>query len=509
MNGYGGTLSRTCILMKYENASAKNKRLICEIFNNQLLSDDDNNSNQNDIKFSKNMILYGPPGTGKTYNSIIYAVAICSNRSVNQVIKDAKNNYDTIKKEYNDFYQKGQIAFTTFHQSYSYEDFIEGIKPIIDEEDKNIIYDVKDGIFKLFCDRASQSIITDEESVETEEINRKNFAEAWNKLVDEIEANENQQYTITIGKKNTSYDLKLNQRKDGLKNEWVKGVNNYITSKSIYNKWKNPDDNYISNNGFVRNVATAVLEDLIHKFKLPKYIESKNKKDNKYVFIIDEINRGNISKIFGELITLIEENKRKGESESLTLMLPSSSENKIREFEVPNNVYIIGTMNTADRSIALMDIALRRRFKFIEMSPNYEHLKEITVNKTKIDLVKMLYAINSRIEALYDREHTIGHSFFIKLSEKKDVPLSELKDIFEKNIIPLLQEYFYDDYGKIKLILNNDFIIEEEINEQLFNQDLLNELDIDIESLTRKKYRLDKDALNDVNNYIKIYSGVN
>ena len=172
-----------------------------------------------------------------------------------------------------------------------------------------------------------------------------------------------------------------------------------------------------------------------------------------FVFIIDEINRGNISKIFGELITLIEPSKRLGAEEELTAILPYSA----KPFSVPNNVYIIGTMNTADRSIATIDTALRRRFYFKEMLPNSSILSGIEVEDIAID--KMLDLINKRIEVLYDREHTIGHAYFMPL--KADPTLETMARIFENNIIPLLQEYFYEDYEKIRLVLGDNHKVEE------------------------------------------------
>lgn len=174
-----------------------------------------------------------------------------------------------------------------------------------------------------------------------------------------------------------------------------------------------------------------------------------------FVFIIDEVNRGNISKIFGELITLIEETKRAGAPEAMEATLPYSGE----PFSVPSNVYILGTMNTADRSIALMDTALRRRFEFTEMMPDSKVLESlgigtIAVGDDELNVAKMLDVINERIEYLFDREHTIGHAFFTKLAD--DPSIETLADIFQKNVIPLLQEYFYEDYEKIQLVLGDN-----------------------------------------------------
>jgi len=331
--------------------------------------------------FDKNMILYGPPGTGKTYNTAIYAVAICNKK----FLKECENSeYSEIMDQYKKLQEQDRIAFTTFHQSYGYEEFIEGIKPVMKgEQTSDIKYEIKAGIFKEFCKKAGED------------------------------------------------------------------------------------------------------------------------KDNNYVFIIDEINRGNISKIFGELITLIEDTKREGRTEEMYAKLPCSQ----TDFSVPNNVYIIGTMNTADRSIALMDTALRRRFQFIEMMPNYDKLlNDVTINNQKLDIKTMLETINKRIECLYDREHTIGHALFMGLTKKSDI--NDLKKIFEKSLIPLLQEYFYEDYQKIRLVLGDNnktneshrFIKAIKIDPKEIFKGVV---DID---LPETRYELNKDAFDKIESYIKIYS---
>jgi 5-methylcytosine-specific restriction endonuclease McrBC GTP-binding regulatory subunit McrB len=170
---------------------------------------------------------------------------------------------------------------------------------------------------------------------------------------------------------------------------------------------------------------------------------------NPYALFIDEINRGNVSAIFGELITLIEEDKRLGAENELRVKLPYSK----KDFGVPLNLYIIGTMNTADRSVEALDTALRRRFCFEELLPNTSLLQNRKFND--FNLQEVLETINDRIEALLDRDHTIGHSYFMKVSSNDT---KALQSVFENNIIPLLQEYFYHDYEKIALVLGEGFV---------------------------------------------------
>lgn len=328
---------------------------------------------------NKNIILYGPPGTGKTYHTAIYAVAICDKLDIKKV-KDM--NYGEVMVRYHKLLSEGRVAFTTFHQSYGYEEFIEGIKPVVDQTTKEIGYTVEAGVFKKFCE---------------------------------------------------------NTKKVG-------------------------------------------------------------RSTKPHVFIIDEINRGNISKIFGELITLIEETKRENMKEAISTTLPYSGE----QFSVPQNVYILGTMNTADRSIALMDTALRRRFQFIEMMPDVEVLREIKVED--LDVAEMLEKINERISLLYDREHTIGHAFFTKLSSNPTV--DTLQSIFEKSVVPLLQEYFYEDYQKIQLVLGDNgktdpstkFILDREISiRNIFKGNAENEVE-----LPEKKYTINKEAFGNLESYKQI-----
>ena len=234
--------------------------------------------------------------------------------------------------------------------------------------------------------------------------------------------------------------------------------------------------------------------------------KAKNNPDYEYALFIDEINRGNISKIFGELITLIEDSKRHGKPEQIQLTLPYSG----KIFGVPSNLYIIGTMNTADRSIALMDTALRRRFEFTEMMPNLDVVKDIIVEK--ISIYKLLETINKRVEYLYDRDHTIGHAYFMDLKEEGKDNLPTLSNIFKNKIIPLLQEYFYDDWEKISLVLGDNQKEEESIQfikikqgynlKSLFGEKGLDSLDMDDESSV---YEINEVAFNNPESYKKVY----
>lgn len=279
----------------------------------------DEKSEKINSDFPLNQILFGPPGTGKTYNTVNMALDIVCPIEGSQWGKKPRDN---ARNEYQKMLKGGRIVFVTFHQSMSYEDFIEGIKPEPTKDGK-ITYEVKNGIFKKLCEKA---------------------------------------------------------KKD----------------------------------------------------------ESQN-----YVMIIDEIKRGNVANIFGELISLIEDDKRCGASEELCAELPYSHD----IFSVPKNVYIIGTMNTADRSVEALDSALRRRFTFKEMMPKSELVPE--ENKVR----SIFKIINQRIEVLKDREHQIGHSYFMGVNSEEG-----LKAVIYDKIIPLLQEYFYGDYEKIQLVLGEGFV---------------------------------------------------
>jgi len=377
---------------------------------------------------SLNTILYGPPGTGKTFNTMAYAVSICEEKDVSEIKKEMQDDYGSVKKRYDALKDAGRIEFVTFHQSYGYEDFIEGIRPDLDNTTGELKYKLEVGSFKSFCDKVFG-----------------NFEEAWENLCDKLDDEEREYLEIPyISDETKTFPIEWNASHNGLK---AKGAHRFFNKKQLENVYKKEPG--VKKRGH-DNYRKAIVKFMQKECGLKEYNgnEKSETVNNARVFIIDEINRGNISKIFGELITLIEPSKRIGAVEEMYAKLPCSGD----EFGVPNNVYILGTMNTADRSIAMMDTALRRRFNFVEMMPDTgdsSPLKGKVIGN--IDICEMLKIINKRIEYLYDREHTIGHAFFIGIDD-----FDGLASVFRNKVIPLLQEYFYDDYEKIRLVLGDD-----------------------------------------------------
>lgn len=533
------------------------------------------------MNMSLNTILYGPPGTGKTYNTINKAVAI-ANPEFDQDNASRKK----LQEEYNRLAKDGQIEFITFHQGMSYEDFIEGIKPMKPQEgDPFLKYEIKDGLFKRLCAKTAKipEVELDRFSISDETFEQAGFyklslgdtsnpdddqiykwcitndyiALGWGDAIDFSGKSENDiqlmvplqiekfaaqavnyfihyvkpgDYVVVtfgnlqfraIGKVIGNYEFK---NVDGLnvhqfrKVEWlVKNVE--LPFEEVYNK-------QFSQQSIYRLNKREIKKDFFVKTSRGK---SEDNKLKNYVLIIDEINRGNVSEIFGELITLIEVNKRDKNKEALSSLLPYSRD----IFSVPSNLYIIGTMNTADRSVEALDTALRRRFVFEEMMPKPELLKpkeiicrfwnlseysemgwdeepflsksrmlynllgieenlldeaemenedsgwkesDLKINDVEfngIKLDRLLETINKRIERLLSRDNCIGHSYFLKVYSLKD-----LMECFKNEIIPLLQEYFYGDYGKMALVLGKGFV-DVDIDKSSENQNFFAKADYD------------------------------
>lgn len=485
----------------------------------------------------KNYILYGPPGTGKTYETVYFAVAIIENKS----LEDIKNeSFDCVMERYQDYKKKGQIVFTIFHQSYGYEEFIEGIRPVVDEEetiDKEFQFRVEKGIFQKFCEQAELSTVisdgeyeirdnptvwkvslykTGENDIRTECMEHNHIRIAWDDYGEDIDKIKEYIYggsnvlNSFINKMQIG-DIVMSCYSDRIVDaigivtgeyEWVDFYNQYKRQRKV--KWLIKgirEDIYELNDKKYMTLSAVYRLNHMNAADVLKLVE-RNKpkqKTKKYVFIIDEINRGNISKIFGELITLLEPSKRLGEKEEIKARLPYSG----RLFGVPENVYIIGTMNTADRSIALLDTALRRRFQFRECMPDSSLLQNVEVEGVEID--KLIEVMNKRIAVLYDREHMIGHSYFIKLKQKESCSFENLKRIFRYTILPLLQEYFYDDYEKIRLVLGDNgkkkeeqMILVEEVEQSIFKGDVELEMDEQI------NYKINEKAFDNIEAYRKI-----
>ncbi|WP_310441621.1 McrB family protein [Sulfurimonas sp.] len=418
--------------------------------NNQEKKQETRNKMPNNTKQSQplNQILYGPPGTGKTYNTIDKALEIIDG-VVPQIREEAKKRFDELQKA-------GQIEFVAFHQSYGYEEFVEGIKAKTSE--KGIEYKIESGIFKKLSKQAKENYENSQKSLE-KLIQEKSLQQKIEQFLnDSLE--DQREFTKTKGGKFKIKDIRdtsmfvftedSNYSENILEldiGELFKILDSDIDFKTSRQLAK---DVFGINNQRQKDTYYFSMYKEFQKQKFDVVEEEKVKEPLKnHILIIDEINRGNISKIFGELITLIEQSKRIGADEEIRVKLPYSG----YEFGVPQNLYIIGTMNTADRSIALMDTALRRRFDFTEMMPKSE-LLDFEIDG--INLKSLLETINKRVEYLYDRDHTIGHAYFMSLNEKSK--LAELDNIFRNKIIPLLQEYFYDDWEKIRLVLNDGFI---------------------------------------------------
>jgi 5-methylcytosine-specific restriction protein B len=495
------------------------------------------------MKHPLNQILYGPPGTGKTYNTVDKSVSIISPRDYQE------GNHTANKFVYDQLYKRKNIMFTTFHQSTSYEDFIEGIKPkLIDEADgetEEITYEISSGIFKLACARAAYNAYKESKTSTKKSNSFEDVYDAYvemvrNKIVEgkfltcktitgkEVEiykVNKNDSikarakgsvatHVAPLTKENIQklYDnfesvseiKSLQQIKDTV-GVSPRQTEFYAVFKSILN-FKETQFEPIKDEELVEKELTD--EELIRQFDSGLY--NKAVKENgllstPVVLIIDEINRGNVSAIFGELITLIETDKRLGRSNEIRLTLPYSK----NEFSVPPNLFIIGTMNTADRSVEALDTALRRRFSFEEMLPKPQLLREKGENGTgkvgEIDLVELLKTINDRIEALVDRDHTIGHAFFMDVDS-----LDSLRNVFANKIIPLLQEYFYGDYAKMEMVIGSDFFIVKESSKIKFA------VKADEFELTEKTYQIknlsDKTAISDdllVTAFDKLIKGTN
>jgi 5-methylcytosine-specific restriction protein B len=405
-----------------------------------------------------NQILYGPPGTGKTYRVIREAAAIIAGQPITDDLA-AKTAYDQAGAE-------GRIRLATFHQSFSYEDFIEGIRPVM-EEDGKAAYQVRDGIFKEI---AMEALFACLEATNTTE-HTPDFEEYWDALllrIAEISELEIPGIAATTwilaetekGNLEATNKVSRNQAqcgKNALAHVWralhPKCPISYADSKEAYGKGARHEViaavyNFMQKLGPAKRSGRPEYNAEQKKRIVSDYLElgpasgwqlRADKNFPPYVLIIDEINRGNISRIFGELITLIEDDKREGEANALRVTLPSSRE----PFTVPPNLYLLGTMNTADKSLALLDVALRRRFEFRELAPDFTACADLPE-----EMRGVLKRLNERIELRKDRDHRIGHAFFMGVKDA-----AGFNRDFVRKVVPLLQEYFFNDIDGARFVL--------------------------------------------------------
>ena len=506
-----------------------------------------------------NQILYGPPGTGKTYQTVNRAVEILDSNF------NSKNR-EAIKARFDELCQEGRIKQVTFHQSFSYEDFVEGLKA--ETEDGKISYYIEDGVFKRICLRGQSNVekssdievdatsgtvwkmslgntLADEDFIYEHCIKNDEIRLGYGRDIDFSECDNWQSVKEKLkGRYDESEDYEVgvvNRFKNEMKpkdfvvvsegNRKFRAIGQVVGEYSYEPletrgdfaqtrsmTWLRVWDASLSSDeliskSFSQQTLYQLGEKVIDRSKLAERLEdtrtlvsatTSTRGDSKQVLIIDEINRGNISSIFGELITLIEPDKRKGNNEELEVILPYSK----RPFTVPNNLYIIGTMNTADRSLALLDTALRRRFEFEEVPPDPRLLDEETEEVEGVDISQLLETMNKRIEALYNRDHLLGHSFFMGLDNNSTI--ADLRRIFERHVLPTLEEYFFEDWGKIRKVLGDHLKKEQKqqfIIPRFEEGELKRLLGDDHESEDEERhFRRNESALDDPAAYIGIYA---
>ena len=458
-----------------------------------------------------NQILYGPPGTGKTHRVVDEALRILEPQTL--VAHPGSEGRAQRKARYDALVADGQITFTTFHQSFGYEDFIEGIKPVM--RNGQLHYELEDGLF-LQAVRAAGGMLQGGDSVPAPAgadavpgINPD--GQVWRIYIDgaapvsQLRTRSVERGEIRVGSwwtgaltsdghppvmRKSPVDLgvipedELNAQQLAFKDAVrigdlvllatrqdeigavgvVTGEYRFDPSEAIFAteyaharsvRWLGSGLHWKASQVFGKAFSNSTLQ-RVANLKPPQVLSELGHSSQTaapssglrpHVLIIDEINRGNVAKIFGELITLLERTKRAGAIEGLTVRLPLSK----REFSVPQSLYIIGTMNTADRSLTALDAALRRRFVFHPVWPEPSVLPVIDLDGTALDLPAFLTAINLRIERLLSREQVIGHAYLL------DIPktLEGVAQALQQRILPLLEEYFFEDWSLIRQVLND------------------------------------------------------
>ncbi|PZX17490.1 dynein-related subfamily AAA family protein [Palleronia aestuarii] len=456
-----------------------------------------------------NLILYGPPGTGKTHETAAEAVRLCG-----EAVPDDR---EALMTTYRRLCAEKRIEFVTFHQSVSYEDFVEGLRPetgstdVVDESGNpgaGFSLVPRPGIFRTIATRAGSSSgrSSPDNAIRLGDrrVFKMSMGEAANPehaaiFDDAISGNYVVAGWADIDWSDAAYSERSaileRLREEGIEEGKLTALSGWVQTPNIFRNGMRTGDIVIVSKGnslfraigevtgdykfhpreegdyghrravrwpwvdrtgvpvnevyaktFIMKTVYQLTESDLNAPALERYMNSQATAEpgppESFVLIVDEINRANISKVFGELITLIEPDKRLGRTNELKVRLPYSGE----DFGVPANLHILGTMNTADRSIALLDTALRRRFEFREMMPLPDELKVVA----GIDLPRLLKTLNERIEYLYDREHQIGHAYFIGCTTRDEIDV-----VMRHKVIPLLAEYFFEDWGKVAAVLGD------------------------------------------------------
>ncbi|MCY4541306.1 MAG: AAA family ATPase [Rhodobacteraceae bacterium] len=464
---------------------------------------------QHETVAATNLILYGPPGTGKTFSTAAEAVRLCG--------KPVPENRDDLMAVYQGLLAAGRIEFVTFHQSMAYEEFVEGRQPMTgadDGEDTSTAgfrLETVPGIFRRIAKRAEtsrgHSSAKDAVRVEGRQVFKMSIGEANNPedahhfeeaikggytllgiedidwsdekfasreaIIEACKAqgDQNAKVDARSGMVQMPFTFRNEVREDDMVivskgNRMFRAIGvfaggyefaprlegGYAHRRAVRWLWIDRDGVPVSDIHSRRFMQKSICQLEYAALNVPaleRYMNSQKNEGSSepesFVLIIDEINRANVSKVFGELITLLESDKRLGQPNQLKVRLPYSGD----EFGVPSNLHTVATMNTADRSIALLDTALRRRFTFREMMPNSALLKD-AAGRTGIDLPRLLSTINERVEYFYDRDHQIGHAYFTSCDTRADVD-----EVMRHKVIPLLAEYFFEDWAKIAAVLGD------------------------------------------------------
>ena len=479
-----------------------------------------------------NIILYGPPGTGKTYRTSALAVQLIEDLSSADFLrKYPEANRSQLRNQAEQYRQQGRLAFVVFHPSFSYEDFVEGIKPQSNDR-KELLYAIEDGIFKQLCVRAAHALYLSQQknALSTEAPSRHDFDALFFEFVDYLKRSmaDDTQETIFESKTGKPFYLVDINQNNTLSLRMGKGKKAYPVSKSnltkLYRTFASAEEikslrrDMPASVQRVSSVAWAVFHRLkqyevtrnqtyqhllagkggydpahyqamkrdVQRLEYSRLRPEDHARAGNFVLVIDEINRGNVAAIFGELIALIEEDKRAGQPEALPTTLPYSRE----AFTVPPNLFLVGTMNTADRSIEALDTALRRRFSFDAINPNptlldlveiavppeqaispqtefsaaaeaevsYRNPRKTNQPLYSIDLPKLLEVINQRLTALLDPDHRVGHGYLMPVLSAEE-PLEELRNVMYRKVIPLLQEYFFSETEKVIAVIGRDFFV--------------------------------------------------